>query len=158
SMSMNLTRRGFVKNGVTLFVTGVTLPSLFFSETGISQAAESGAMQDNENLLQRGVIFDGSSFEGKVDVTKNIIDTVHYFDMVSDGNPSTGWMPMEEKGPHWLEMRWRYPVRINGLQLLSQNMQKARIDYWQNNQFTPLAEFTESGTAVQFPEITTDRL
>jgi|GEM_PF-2055612 len=157
-MSMNITRRGFVKNGVTLFVTGVTLPSLLFSETGISQAAEPGAVQDNENLLQRGAIFDGSSFEGKVDVAKNIIDTAHYFDTVSDGDSSTGWMPMEEKGPHWLEMRWRYPVRINGLQLLSRNVQNARIDYWQNNQFTSLAEFTESGATVQFPEITTDRL
>ena len=37
----------------------------------------------------------------------------HYPDNLIDGNPNSIWRPKEDEFPQWIDLRWRYPVRIN---------------------------------------------
>ena len=151
---MNTTRRTFIKSGLGIVATGVALPSLLFS-TSAKAAGETDVV---ENLLNSGAYFGGSSFYGTVNYSTVTIDTVNYYPQIADGKPETGWTPMEEKGPHWLEMRWRYPVKINGFSWTGNNFNAANLQVPQKGEYTKFIDVKNANGEISFPEIVTDRL
>jgi len=153
---MNTTRRTFIKSGLGLVATGVALPSFIFSASAETANAPDGAAA--KNLLKQDVYFGGSSFYGKVNHSTVTIDTVNYYPQVADGKAETGWTSMEEKGPHWLEMRWRYPVRITGFSWNGSNFDKANLQYKRNGEYITIIDVSGDVGKSTFPEITTDRL
>ena len=82
------------------------------------------------NLLQLPVCFRGSSFRATPKYVATI--TTNYYTMVADGKPSTHWEPLEEKGPHFLEMIWQQPVRIHTAKWLAEGMAQAKLSRWTN--------------------------
>jgi len=153
---MQSSRRTFIKTGLGIVATGVALPSLLFSTS--ANVAESADAQSTDNSLNSGAIFGGSSFYGKVNHSTVTIDTENYYPQVADGNANTGWTPMEAKGPHWLEMRWRYPVKINGLSWKGKNISDANLQVPKNGQYLKVIDLRGENGHVEFAEITTDRL
>jgi hypothetical protein len=155
---MNTTRRTFIKNGLGLVATGVALPSFVLSAAAAADKStfEEAAAQDN--LLSGDVYFAGSSFLGKVNNAAVTIETVNYFSQVADGKAQTGWTPMEEKGPHWLEMRWRYPVKISGFSWAGSNFSAAHLQVPQQGEYAKFIDLKNASGEIQFPEIVTDRM
>lgn len=151
---MNTTRRTFIKSGLGIVATGVALPSLLFS----TSAKAAGETDTIESLLNSGAYFGGSSFFGTVNNSAVTIDTVNYYPQVADNNIATGWTPMEEKGPHWLEMRWRYPVKIHGLSWKGSQFDKANLQYLKNGEYIKITDISGAEGESTFAEVTADRL
>lgn len=153
---MNTTRRTFIKSGLGLVATGVALPSFLLSASGDSKNTLHKA-QPKGNLLS-DAYFAGSSFYGKVNRSTVTIDTDNYYPQVADGNQETGWTSMEEKGPHWLEMRWRYPVRISGFRWTGKNFSAANLQVLKEGEYTKFVDLKNASGEIHFSEIVTDRL
>jgi hypothetical protein len=155
---MNTTRRTFIKSGLGLVATGVALPSFLFSTD--ADAADVAADANLQNQLDQNVIFGGSSFYGMVDHSGYPvkIGTVNYYPQIADGKPETGWTPMEEKGPHWLEMRWRYPVKISGFSWAGSNFSAANLQVLRGENYVPFITLRNAQGKSTFAEIITDRL
>jgi len=151
---MSLSRRTFMINGLRLISVGLALPTRLF-DTNSAFAADAPA---NSQLLNKEAILSGSSFYGSVNHSKVTIDTVNYYPQVADGDSSTGWTPMETKGPHWLEMRWRYPVKINGFSWSGDNLNAANLQYEKNGGYIKIVDLPGANGNIYFPEITTDKL
>ena len=88
------------------------------------------------NLLQMPVCFRGSSFRATPKYVATI--TTNYYTMVADGKPSTHWEPLEEKGPHFLEMIWQQPVRIHTAKWLAEGMAQAKLSRWTKGTWQPV--------------------
>lgn len=153
---MNTTRRTFIKSGLGLVATGVALPSFLFSAS--AEIANVSAGADAKNLLDQDVYFGGSSFYGTVNHSTVTIDTVNYYPQIADGKLETGWTPMEEKGPHWLEMRWRYPVKIYGFSWTGNNFSAANLQAPRKGEYTKIIDVKSANGEISFSEIVTDRL
>jgi hypothetical protein len=153
---MNSTRRTFIKNSLGLVATGVAMPSLLKASSAASAKVTGEQLQNN--LLDQGVYLGGSSFYGTVNHSTLTIDTDNYYPEVLNDNPEKGWTPMEAKGPHWLEMRWRYPVKINRFRWSGKNFTSCHLEAYQHGTFVQVQALQgEQGNAA-FPEITTNRL
>ena len=60
--------------------------------------------RQQENLARAGGYVLASSFMDYKD---------YYTDNLIDGDPNSIWRPKEAEFPQWVELRWRYPVRVN---------------------------------------------
>jgi hypothetical protein len=126
--------------------------ALLFFLIGHARAA------DDVNLLRRGAILSGSSFQGTVNGSTVTVETDNYFTAVADENPATAWTPMEARGPHWLEMRWRYPVKITAFRWNGKNFSAARLQYGKSGRYEELVALHGAAGESTFPLVTTDRL
>lgn len=121
----------------------------------VSWISQGESVPADRNLLTSGVIVTGSSFYGIPAVT---VKTSNYFDKMYDGKAATCWRPMDKKAPHWLEFRWRYPLKINKFSWNSTGLSNGALSYWQNGKWHSLKKINGNSGTIEFPEVATDRL
>ncbi len=110
------------------------------------------------NLLEHGAILSGSSFQGTVDAPRVTVETESYFTAATDGDPATGWRPMELRGPHWLKSEWHYPVRVNRVKWDALRIKSAVLQAECGRKWIRVAELKGAKGELEFPEILTDNL
>jgi hypothetical protein len=90
-----------------------------------------------------------------------------YTDNLVDGNPESAWRPKEPEYPQWLELQWRYPLRLNRIafeEVPGHEVSAAGVLAWQKGRFSPAGSYRAQpgpGGAyheVVFPEVVTDRV
>ncbi|MCQ2390212.1 MAG: hypothetical protein MJ240_02210 [Kiritimatiellae bacterium] len=102
------------------------------------------------NLLQAPVCFRGSSFRATPKYVATV--TTNYYTMVADGKPSTHWEPLEEKGPHFLEMIWQQPVRIHTAKWQTEGVKQAKLSRWTKGTWQPVVPVVGARGESTFPE------
>ncbi len=108
------------------------------------------------NLIRRGGVFSGSDFEAEPQGWR--LETKHYFPMAADGDQNTFWRAAAKRGPHYLDIRWRTPVRINKIAWHGRKFGRAQFSIWQAGAFRPVAELNGASGESSFSEVTAPRV
>lgn len=114
--------------------------------------------RESDNLARAGGYVLASSFQSYKDA---------YTDNLIDGDPNSIWRPKEPEFPQWIELRWRYPIRIDRIafeECPPNTVTAARLEVFRNwkpqvvKQVGPADMPAGSYKEITFPEVTTDRL
>ncbi len=76
-----------------------------------------------------------SSFKGDQGRT---VKTAFYHTNLNDGKPDTVWRPMDPGEQHWIELSWRYPVRIGEVKIHGKGYSKFEAEYWNGKDYLAL--------------------
>ena len=104
-------------------------------------AADGGGKAEGKvNLMKGTLLLRGSSFEAqKKEGVYQLTDT-HYYDKICDGDEKTCWQPMESRGPHFIEMLWRHPVRACRMEWNMLDVRRTVLSAWEKGRWVPVAE------------------
>lgn len=153
-----------LKTALIVFILMVAVASLFIFRHVSPKAAivhvtqPTMPVESKDNLAGQGGFILASSFD---DVKQ------WYTDNLIDRNPLTMWRPKEREYPQWIELRWRYPLRLNRMafeDVSSNRVQAVTVLGWTDDAWKPVKSAgekelgQENHKSVSFAEITTQRL
>ena len=108
------------------------------------------------NLLQRGCILSGSDFGAISRGWK--LETFAYYPQAVDGDEGTRWRGFLADGPHWLDARWRAPMKMNRLRWSGRKIESGELKRWENGEYFSVVSFNGVSGEVSFPEISAERV
>ena len=112
----------------------------------------------DENLALAGGYVLASSFMDYSD---------HYTDNLIDGDSNSIWRPKETEFPQWIELRWRYPLRVDRVafeEVVPNSVTAASVVVFRDgkprvvHQIGPKDMPADAYKIIAIPEVTTDRL
>lgn len=122
---------------------------------GFVQAAACGSRGAVCDLMKAPVIFRGSGFSGVAYRAET--STTNYYSAISDGKASTFWKPMEDRGPHFIEMLWNQPVKASRFSWKFGNIGDATLSRWSRGRWIAAAKVSGTEGTVDFPVSSSDR-
>ena len=129
------------------------IAKMFAGAAVLSAAVASGA--GTTDLLKAPVIFRGSGFKA----THHHVNTrtENYYTAVNDGDGRTFWTPMEERGPHFIEMLWNQPVTASGVGWKADGLGAATLSRWTRGAWEPVANLAGACGTNAFASASSDR-